>query len=98
MLWLILLGALVLLLTCCAGLYAMAVAERWPRLGAAALALSGGPMIFGLLVWAGVAAWAAWRDKTGPLPVELAVAQELYAQESGGWREGCGVAVFSFVG
>jgi hypothetical protein len=56
----------------------------------AGLTLIGGPILLGLLIWVG----GHFRDRTGPLPAELEVQEQLFVDESSGLMEGCGLYVY----
>jgi hypothetical protein len=82
------------LIGCAAFVYSEAIKAGESRLIGMVLAPIGGLIMTTLIWWAGVSAWGKFRDKTGPLPLELDVAEEVFSAESGGLREGCGVFVY----
>ncbi len=88
-----LIGLLLTLAVCSAWVHAQARRSGQSRAMSMVLAPLGGLALTLTVVWGASAAWSHWRDKTGPLPPELDVAEEVFAQESGGLLEGCGVFV-----
>jgi hypothetical protein len=91
---LVLIAFLATLIGCSAFVYSEAIKAGESRIIGIVVAPMGGLIITTLIWWAGISAWAKFRDKTGPLPLELDVAEEVFSAESGGFREGCGVFVY----
>ena len=88
-----LLTLLLTLLACSAWVHTQARRSGQSRAMSLVLAPLGGLVLTLAVAWLAGTAWSHFRDKTGPLPLELDVAEEVFATESGGLREGCGVFV-----
>ena len=88
-----LLALLLTLLACSAWVHAQARRSGQSRAMALVVAPLGGLALTLTLVWLASSVWSHLRDKTGPLPLALDVAEEVFAAESGGLREGCGVFI-----
>lgn len=84
---------LLTLLACSAWVHTQARRSGQSRAMSLVLAPLGGLVLTLAVAWLAGAAWSHFRDKTGPLPLELDVSEEVFATESGGLREGCGVFV-----
>lgn len=81
------------LLACAAWVYVQARRSGESRAMGLVLAPIGGLVLTVAAWWLGISVWGHGRDKTGPLPAALEVSEEVFAAESGGMREGCGLHI-----